>query len=246
MHRMDVGHSTPSELADQSDRELLRTARSGDGSCAANAARDELTARYQPLVLSLASDLTCPVERDDVVGAAQVGLQAAINDYDLERSTPFAAYAKAKVRGEVLHWHRRTRYIVHVPRPLQELEVRLRRLEAEWEARGRRPVTEDLSRALGVSPDEINRARTVAIARSWSSITMEVEPAATEAMTSVIDLADTIAALDHRTRVILFRRYWRGESQQVVGDALGLSQAQVSRIEKRALAQLQDRLETAG
>ncbi len=213
---------------------------------AGEAARRELLDRYRPLLWSLAGRFAAHgrSSRDDLVSSGVEGLLKAVRDFDAARGVPFAAYARAKVHGEMLRWLRDTRYAVHVPRPLHETFMRVRQVEGDLASTlGRPPSVGEVAAALGLGDDEVvealavgsaDRARTAELVRAMG---VEVDAVGTD-----VDLQRALARLPARARVVLHRRYWVGATQAEVAREVGVSQGQVSRIEQRSLAQLRDLL----
>lgn len=232
-------------LAGMTDRDLVRWCQDGPGH---DAERAELVRRYQPLVRSMAArlDLRGGASRKDVVSVGQVGLLKSIRDFDMDRSTPFAPYAQAKVRGEMFRWFRDSRYAVHVPRPLHERAMQVRQANGYLTASlGRDPSVDEIARELGHHPDVVvealavssaERARTAQLVaglrREFSGLDAE----------SAMDLMAALSRLSLRTRQLMHERYWRGLSQRQAADLLCLSQAHVSRLERAALASLRTHL----
>ena len=231
------------DLTELDDRDLVVAIRE-DEDAVADRAQAELTERYQPLVLGQSASLHRGrgPDHQDVVSVAQHGLQKAIADYDLDHGAPFAAYARAKVRGEMMRWFRDGRYAVHVPRPLHERFMQVRRAAAQLEADlHREPDAEEIADHLACSTDEVLEAMAVRsaqrsrinqlTARLGGSTTMDVPDA---------DLAAALEQLDERDQVLLYRRFWEGRAQREVGEELGVSQAHVSRLEQQALDELKE------
>lgn len=244
---MDLSRHTTTllrrELTELEDRDLIEVIRSG-GESEAERARTELTERYQPLVIGQSAKLHRGRGHDheDVISVAQHGLQKAIADYDLEHGAPFAAYARAKVRGEMMRWFRDGRYTVHVPRPLHERFMQVRRAMAELEADlHREPDVEEIAAHLDCSSSEVLEAMAVRSAQRSrvNQLTARIGGADTMDVPDP-DLAAALEQLDERDQKLLYRRFWDGCSQREIGDELGVSQAHVSRLEKRALAQLKE------
>ncbi|MDZ7790067.1 MAG: sigma-70 family RNA polymerase sigma factor [Xanthomonadales bacterium] len=225
------------------DRELVQTIRSQDAQ-EADRARAVLTERYQPLVIGQSAKLHRGrgPDHEDVVSVAQHGLQKAIADYDLDHGAPFAAYARAKVRGEMMRWFRDDRYSVHVPRPLHERFMQVRRAAAQLEADlHREPEVEEIAEHLDCPVSEVLEAMAVRSAQR-SRINQLTSRIGDAEMLDVPDpdLAAALEALEERDQLLLYRRFWDGASQREVGEELDVSQAHVSRLEKRALEQLRE------
>lgn len=239
-------HSS-THLRDVGDTELVRIVQADAED--ARDARAELTERYQPLVIGQSAKLHRGRGDDhqDVISMGQKGLQKAIDAFDTERGTPFAAYARAKVRGELMRWFRDNRYAVHVPRPLHERFMQVRRAQLELESvLHREPEVGEIADHLECSPGEVlealavrsaERLRTSQLATRFSEGQEDDRPDP--------DLQAALQELPERTQRLLYRRFWEGRSQREVGEELGVSQAHVSRLEKRALDTLKESLTVA-
>lgn len=231
------------EIDSLEDRELIETIRSGD-QVEADRAQEVLTERYQPLVIGQSAKLHRGrgPDHEDVVSVAQHGLQKAIADYDMDHGAPFAAYARAKVRGEMMRWFRDDRYSVHVPRPLHERFMQVRRAAAQLEADlHREPEVEEIAQHLDCPVSEVLEAMAVRSAQRSRINQLTSRIGDTELMdVPDPDLAAALEDLDERDQLLLYRRFWDGSSQREVGEELGVSQAHVSRLEKRALKQLRE------
>lgn len=231
------------DLDGAEDRELVGLTRREDARLA-DEARAELTERYQPLVIGQSAKLHRGrgPDHEDVVSVAQHGLQKAIQDYDLDHGAPFAAYARAKVRGEMMRWFRDDRYSVHVPRPLHERFMQVRRAAAQLEADlHRKPDTEEVASHLDCPVSEVLEAMAVRSAERTRINQLTARIGDTESLdVPDPDLSAALEQLGERDQLLLYRRFWDGCSQREVGEELGVSQAHVSRLEKQALEQLRD------
>jgi RNA polymerase sigma-B factor len=235
------------QLEGTDDRALVEAIRH-DVTDAADRAREILTERYQPLAIGQSASLHRGrgPDHEDVVSVAQHGLQKAIEGYDLGHGAPFAAYAQAKVRGEMLRWFRDDRYSVHVPRPLHERCMQVRRAAAQLETvLHRKPDVEEVAEHMDLSVARVVEAWAVdAAGRVRTDQFQDQFDAATALDVRDLDLVAALEDLDERARLLLYRRFWEGVSQREVGEELGVSQAHVSRLEQGALEQLKDLLGT--
>lgn len=231
------------DLEDADDRELIQVIRDV-GAELPGRARRILTDRYQPLVLGQSAKLhrRRGPDHEDVVAVAQQGLQKAIRDYDLGNGAPFAAYAGAKVWGEMMGWFRDDRYSVHVPRPLHERFMQLRRATAQLETvLHRQPDVEEIAAHLDCSVAEVIEAWAVDSAERVRTSQLHDRLGAAASLDGPdLDLEVALKGLDERARLLLYRRFWEGLSQREVAEELAVSQAHVSRLEQRALQRLKD------
>lgn len=231
------------DLEAAEDRELVQIARDEEDFRAEDA-RHVLTERYQPLVIGQSAKLHRGrgPDHEDVVSVAQHGLQKAIKDYDLGHGAPFAAYARAKVRGEMMRWFRDDRYSVHVPRPLHERFMQVRRAAAQLETMlHRQPDVEEIAEHLDCDVAEVLEASAVRSAERVRTNQLSSRMGEFDSLDAPDpDLLAALEDLEERDQLLLYRRFWDGVSQREVGEELGVSQAHVSRLEKRALDKLKD------
>jgi RNA polymerase sigma-B factor len=172
---------------------------------------------------------------DDLVQVGAIGLIKAVDRFEPSRGNSLRAVAVPAIEGEIRHHLRDRTQLVRPPRPVLELAARVRRAQVELGAReGRLPTSAELAEALGVSEDEVVQAQQ---ARA-PAVPLEPEhaPAAPE------DLADErallqagMSVLSKRERRILELRYYEDRSQSEIAREVGLSQAQVSRLIRRAV-----------
>lgn len=243
---------------DQRSVELLVRAEAASGD-------DERALREQVVNLNmeLAANLARRYSRrglsdDDLRQVAFLGLLKAVRGFHPERSDSFTAYAIPTIRGELRRHFRDAGWTVRPPRRIQELQARVRSVEAELvQDLHRSPTVKELAEAVGASVDDVTE--TVAAGSCFSPLSLDA-PMSENGQ----DLGSTLESLDHafasadarlllgsavrrlgdRDRTVLELRFFEGLTQQQIGDRLGVSQMQVSRILNRILTQL--RVEITG
>ena len=248
------------ELAELDDRELLGIAgslpRFGQQRMAAC---ELLVVRYRDLVWSCVQRYNRgPESAEDLLQVGYVGLVAAINNFDPAVGCTLATYARSHIDGEIKRYFRDKRWQVHVVRPVKELVMQAR--TATWQLAqelGRTPTESDLAAYLGVSGQDLRNARLAEMAFEPSSLDA---PLSGEPGTAV--LADLLGEEDPRMdhmldmqavathwgelspheQKILLMRFYDGMTQDRIGQQLGISQIQVSRLLGRALGYLRPRL----
>jgi RNA polymerase sigma-B factor len=193
------------------------------------------------------------VSEEDLHQAAFEGLVKAVRKFDPTVRPDLLTYAVPTIRGEVQRWFRDQSWMVRPPRRIQELQWRVSRsidhLSTEL---GRQPTDEELSEDVGCSPAEVGEAisafgcfRPPSLdkpVRDDGSTTMadflateDAERAAVEARAV---LAPALQRLPERDRRILFLRFFEERSQSQIGEELGVTQMQVSRLLERILRNL--------
>ena len=225
---------------------LLRQAKTGD-----EAARCELIDGNLRLVLSIIQRFTGRHENpDDLFQVGCIGLIKAIDNFNTELDVKFSTYAVPKIAGEIRRFLRDDG-TVKVSRSLKERAASVKILRQKLTAElGREPTLSELSEKLGLTPEEIAEAETAtASARSIQSESGEegfsLEDVLTDGemeqkMLESICLRSALEKLSERERLVIDLRYFHGLTQQRVAVVIGVSQVQVSRIEKKALEHLRE------
>jgi RNA polymerase sigma-B factor len=220
------------------------------------AARDEVAARMLPLARSLARRYANKGEPlEDLEQVAFLGLIKAIDRFDLSRDVRFATYAVPTIAGELKRHFRDRGWMMRVPREVQELNGKLgaarERLVGDL---SRSPTVAELARATGAGEDQVIEA--LAAAQAYRTLSLDqpfqdgtgplealggddlgFERAEARAM-----LADGLHELAPREREIVRLRYFEGLTQREIAEQVGLSQMHVSRLLRRTVQQLRERI----
>ncbi len=217
------------------------------------ALREELAARFMPLARSLAMRYRRQTESlDDLVQVASLGLIKAIDGFDPERGRPFAAYAVPTILGELRRHFRDHVWNVRLPRGLQELTMKVDdAVGLLTEELGRHPTPAQIAERIGATTEEVLESLEASHARR--TLSLDAPRLADEESAPTIEtignrelgyervesqLASEDAKLDDREWKVLRLRFVEELTQQEIGDMLGVSQMQISRISRRALWKL--------
>jgi RNA polymerase sigma-B factor len=221
-----------------------------------HAARDRLVDQMLPLARSLARRYANKGEPlDDLVQVACLGLIKAIDRFDLSRDVRFATYAVPTIAGELKRHFRDRGWMMRVPRELQELTGRMsatrERLLADL---SRSPTVPELARALDCDEERVQEAlaaaaayRTLSLDQPFVDGTGPLESlggddegfARAEARAM---LADGLHELAPREREIVRLRFYEGLTQREIAERIGISQMHVSRLIRRTVERLRDRI----
>ncbi len=187
-------------------------------------------------------------ELDDLYQLGCLGLLKAVDGFDLNYGTQFSTYAVPKISGEIRRFLRDDG-AVKVSRSIKEQAVSIRTARASLTSRlGREPTLLEIGDITGLTPEEIAYAETATA--STESIHKEsgeegftLESVLTDTQTEdtlveKISLLQAIDKLSQREAMVIRLRFFHGMTQQRVSVVMGVSQVQVSRIEKKALANL--------
>ncbi|SDB52036.1 RNA polymerase sporulation-specific sigma factor [Ruminococcaceae bacterium FB2012] len=187
------------------------------------------------------------IEYDDLYGAGCLGLIKAAKAFDAGRGVRFSTYAVPVILGEIRRLFR-DGGTVKVSRSLKELSLRLTRERERFLLReSREPTVSELAELTGEEPELIAEALEAALPPV--SLTSDAEgsdnsetdlptPSPEAEITDRLGLHQALSALPPEDRRLIFLRYFQGKTQSVTAAALGMTQVQVSRREKKLLAEL--------
>ena len=197
------------------------------------------------------------VETQDLTQVASLALLHAIERYDAGKGLKFTTFAVPTIAGEVRNYLRDKGNLVRLPRSASELLLRVHKArETHFRETGREPSVQELSELLGVSSDAILSAlemRSNAIPVSLDatldddSPTLADQLGAEETAFGRLEGEDAVdsllRALPEPLPTVLKARYFENKNQREIAAALGVSQMQVSRLERRAIALLREKRE---
>ena len=225
----------------------IRAAQIGD-----QTAMEALLQENTPLVWSVAKRFYgrgC--EPEDLFQLGAIGLLKAIRAFDLQRPVELSTYAVPMIMGEIRRFLRDDGP-VKVSRTLRERAAMLRQLQTRLESDTRQsPRLSDLCRESGLQPEEVLEALNAP--RDTDSLDAalpgqertlgEMLPAGGEGrVVEGLALQEAISRLEPQLRQVILLRYMRDLTQQKIAVILGITQVQVSRLEKKARLQLQNAL----
>ncbi len=226
------------------ERELLDAARHGD-----DGAMERMVRENSGLIWSVARRFFGRgVEPDDLYQLGCVGFIKAVRGFDEGFGTRFSTYAVPKISGEIRRFLRDDGAI-KVSRGMKERArvIRLARQELE-QLLGREPTVSELAGRTRLSAEDI-AACELATAPSESlqqetgedGFTLEQtlgDDGQEERVLERVALREAVGKLPERERMVIILRYFRGMTQSDAAGILGVSQVQVSRLEKRAMEDL--------
>ncbi len=247
-----INTSTLKTLSDDEKKELLVKSSQGD-----KLAREALINGNFRLVLSILQGFSGKHEAsDDLFQVGCIGLIKAIDNFDVTLDVKFSTYAVPMILGEMRRYIRDNNSI-RVPRSLRDLAYKALQAKEKLALKFRREVTvEEIAAELQVTKAEVVNALD-AISEPISLFEPVYSDTADsvyvldqirdssntdEAWINTIALNQAISRLESRERNILAMRFFRGKTQTEVAKEIGISQAQVSRIEKTALEKVRNRL----
>ncbi|WP_243109964.1 RNA polymerase sporulation sigma factor SigF [Clostridium sp. E02] len=231
---------------------LIQMAHDGD-----KAARDQLVTDNFGLVWSIVRRFTGRgYEPEDLFQIGSIGLMKAIDKFDLSYEVRFSTYAVPMITGEIKRFLRDDG-MIKVSRSIKEMGLKVKTVREELIYRfGREPTVEEIAGKIGTSKEEVAAsieagAEVESLYRSVNkndenSIQLidkiEEENSAQEELLNRMLLRDLVTELSDKDREIIIRRYYYNETQSQIASKLGISQVQVSRLEKKILKQMREKL----
>lgn len=224
--------------------ELIRRSQTGD-----ETAREQLVQENAGLVWSVAKRfIGRGAEPDDLYQLGCLGFLKAIDGFDLDYGTQFSTYAVPKIAGEIRRFLRDDG-VIKVSRCVKEQAVAIKSARNLLiGALGREPSIGEIAAHTGLAVEEIAMAETATAGTEsiyaetgndgFSLENTLTDTESEEAMVEKISLRQAITKLEDREATVIKLRYYHDLTQEKVAKVLGVSQVQVSRIEKKALQQL--------
>ncbi len=193
---------------------------------------------------------------DDLLQVACLGLVQAVQRFDVDQGHDFLSFAVPTMRGELRRHFRDQGWMIRPPREIQELQARIGPAEEELtQLLGRTPGAGDLAALLAVPEPEVRSALAATGCFSPASLDRPrvdgspppIERLGSEDEQRAVDtrllLVPLLLGLSPRDRQILCLRFFEGRHQREIGDVIGISQMQVSRLLTRILRDLRRHLD---
>ena len=194
---------------------------------------------------------------DDIFQVACLGLVKAIDGYDLSVGRAFSSFAVPTIAGEIKRYYRDRTWSVHVPRGLQERTLTVDRARGELEAElGRNPTATEIADRVRVTENDVVEA--LQASHAYRAASLDAPARDDEDSTATVgdlvatretgfaraetraDLRALGRVLRPRERLVIRLRFERDMTQKEIGEIVGLSQMQVSRILRAAIARLRE------
>ena len=227
-------------------------------------AREKLVMSHLNLVRFIANKFKNRGEPiDDLIQVGYLGLLKAIDRFDPSRGLEFTTFATPTIMGEIKRHFRDKGWSVRVPRRLQELSAKVNQATDTLTSQLQRsPTIAEIADYLDATVDEVLEA--MESSSAYSSVSLEAPSGADDDDTpSVIDryatedsdlaftddriiIEEALASFSPRERDVIEMRFLKGMTQIEIADKLGISQVQVSRLLRRTLKKIQDKIDPEG
>lgn len=196
------------------------------------------------------------VEAEDLFQVGSIGLLKAIDKFDLSYNVKFSTYAVPMISGEIKRFLRDDG-MIKVSRSLKELAYKAylcqEKLQEKW---GRDPTVSEIAEHLGVATEELTQAMDASgdIESLYKPIyqkegqeirlmdKLPEKEGGEERLLNQMLLCQLLAYLNKEERKLIYLRYFANQTQTLVGVTLGISQVQVSRMEKKILKSLREKI----
>lgn len=246
----EVKQTSREFLDDAEVKRLIALSQSGDG-----AARDRLVNSNIRLVWSVVQRfMNRGYEPEDLFQIGCIGLLKSVDKFDLSYDVKFSTYAVPMIIGEIQRFLRDDGTL-KVSRSLKEMANKVRKKKDELsKLLGRLPTVKEVAEGLGVTPEDVVFAQEAnkppasihetVFENDGDPITL-MDQIADESQDRWFDklaLHEAIDGLTERERLIVYLRYYRDQTQSEVAARLGISQVQVSRLEKKILQSIRDQI----
>jgi RNA polymerase sporulation-specific sigma factor len=228
---------------------LIEAAQSGN-----EAAREQLVEQNTGLVKNIALKYTnSGYEFDDLLQIGFIGLLKAVDRFDTNYDVMFSTYAVPMIMGEIKR-HLRDDGRVKISRQIkQDVRIMKQVCDKFCHVNGRPPKVSELAEEMGINTDDLLLIMEAGDAMSFPESLNdpnrpEIVPEcdyreSEEKRIDTIYLKSAVGKLEERERQIIVLRYFKDMTQQQIAEKLGISQVQVSRIEKRVLLSLREQME---
>lgn len=245
-----VDTSTLPKLKSSEIEMLMNKVKQGD-----ELAREQFVVANLRLVLSVVQRFYGKKDKaDDMFQVGCVGLMKAIDNFDTTLNVKFSTYAVPMIIGEIKRYLRDNNSI-RVSRSLRDIAYKALQAREEFtKQNGKEPTIDDIARLIELP------TKNVAFALDAISDTVSLNEAVyddggdsvhvldqiadpkndDDSLNEVLSLKSALAKLGKREKEILLLRYFIGKTQIEVSDAIGISQAQVSRLEKNAIQEMKE------
>lgn len=223
--------------------------------------KDKLIEQNIPLVKSIAGDFThSGLDFEDLRQAGYIGLLNAVENFDLNRGTKFSTYATHLIKGEIRHQVRDNQPSVHIPQWIKRLNKKVKKAQEKiYQETGEYPGIKELAEELNIEEEgvkEVLKARD-----SMTYVSIDRERRESDPRPEYIDyekikskhkedlplefkirIADAIEKLTEVQQQVVKGIFYEDQTQEEIGEEIGTSQRQVSRIKYRVLDELESQL----
>lgn len=199
-------------------------------------------------------------EREDLMQVARIAVVGALERFEPDKEIRFKTFAYRTVSGKIMNYYRDNTWRVVIPRKYREISTRITRAEnAYMQVHGDAPTTDQLADMLQMDKNDLKEALEAKQASTTTSFSVqadEEEGYAPELYVGKLDsnldsielkkdLKAAMENLNEQQKQIIYYRYFEDLTQSKIAAMLGISQMQVSRMEKAALQKIREKMHIA-
>ena len=199
-----------------------------------------------------------PREKEDMMQVARIAVYDALRRFEADKGIRFKTYAYRTVSGKLLNYYRDNVWQVSVPRKYRDLAPLLNKAESEFlKQKGREASESELAKILSADVNLLKETREAKNAMQTVSLSASGTDDETSTLINILgsddnnlvaiehkhDLKAAMEELDETERQIIYYRYFEEMTQSKVGELLNLSQMQVSRLERKALNKMREKIQ---
>ena len=197
-------------------------------------------------------------EKEDMMQVARIAVYDALRRFEADKGIRFKTYAYRTVSGKLLNYYRDNVWQVSVPRKYRDLAPLLNKAESEFlKQKGREASESELAKILSADVNLLKETREAKNAMQAVSLSASGTDDETSTLINILgsdennlaaiehkhDLKAAMEELDETERQIIYYRYFEEMTQSKVGELLNLSQMQVSRLERKALNKMREKIQ---
>ena len=221
-------------------------------------AMEEILKAMEPLIKYWCqSQCYLPWEREDLQQVARIAVAGALERIDPEKEIRFKTFAYRTVSGKIMNYYRDNTWRVVIPRKYRELSARITRAEGEYYQKyGNAPTTEQLADLLQMDTNALKEALEAKQASQTTSLSEQLSEnennmpelylGVTDSNLDQVelkkDLQVAMEGLSEQQKQVIYYRYFEDLTQSKIAKMLGVSQMQISRLEKSALEKIKSRM----
>lgn len=219
---------------------------------------EELLKAMEPLIKYWCqSQCYLPWEREDLQQVARIAVVGALERFDPAKEIRFKTFAYRTVSGKIMNYYRDNTWRVGIPRKYRELSTRITRAEGEYYQKyGNPPTTEQLAELLHMDKTALREALEAKQASQTTSLSEQLNEnennvpelylGATDQNLEHVELKKDLRAametLSEQQKQVIYYRYFEDLTQSRIAKLLGVSQMQISRLEKSALEKIRNHM----
>lgn len=196
-------------------------------------------------------------EREDLMQVARIAVVGALERFEPDKEIRFKTFAYRTVSGKIMNYYRDSTWRVVIPRKYREISTRITRAENEYmQVHGDAPTADQLADILQMDKSELKEAMEAKQASATTSFSMQAEDEDGYAPELYVGKADSnldsielkkdlkaaMEDLNEQQKQIIYYRYFEDLTQSKIASMLGISQMQVSRMEKAALQKIREKM----